>query len=60
MYNKQERCVNILENPFAVHGCEGKKCGDECLMGDIMGKCDASGHCEFEIHNVDCGRNLMK
>ena len=58
MCNKQERGVGIEENPCSVHGCKGKKCGDECFMGDITGICDASGDCKFE-EKVNCGRNLM-
>ena len=59
MCNKQERCVSVEENPCLVHGCKGKECGDNCLMGDIMGYCNASGHCR-SVKSDDCGRNLMK
>ena len=57
--DKQGKCVDINKNPCVDHGCKGKKCGDECPMGDIMGKCNANGDCEFG-KIVDCGRNLMK
>ena len=59
MCDKQGKCVDINKNPCVDHGCKGKKCGDECLMGDIVGKCNANGDCEFG-KIVDCGKNLMK
>ena len=40
-------CVSPRINPCAQHGCDGKKCGDNCLMGDIMGWCDHRGTCDF-------------
>ena len=42
-------------NPCAVHGCDGKKCGDSCLSGDLMGTCNADGECDYESSSVDCG-----
>ena len=41
--NGNGRCVDVIENPCEVQGCEGKKCGEDCLSGDILGVCDASG-----------------
>ena len=41
-------CVSPEMNPCAVHGCEGKVCGDSCLMGDILGWCEATGECSFD------------
>merc|ERR1712080_467491 len=41
-------CVSPEENPCVQHGCAGKSCGDECLMGDIAGYCDAHGACDFD------------
>ena len=49
------RCVEPLMNPCSVHGCEGKACGEECLMGDIMGWCDARGDCGFSP-DVECSK----
>ena len=46
------RCASPEENPCTVHGCEGKKCGESCLNGDIMGACDASGKCASK--GVNC------
>ena len=48
-------CVHPLMNPCSVHGCEGKKCGDDCLSDDIVGWCDAKGNCDFQNHDPDCG-----
>ena len=50
-------CVSVLENPCAVHGCEGKKCGQGCLMGDILGTCDASGNCKSSTWDIHCPGN---
>ena len=47
-------CTDPIMNPCSVHGCRGKNCGDECLSGDVMGVCDATGNCEFN-YNPDCG-----
>ena len=46
-------CVHPMINPCSQHGCDGKKCGDDCLMGDIMGWCDHRGTCDFSP--VKCG-----
>ena len=48
-------CVSIEFNPCSVHGCGGKKCGDECLQGDIQGVCDAEEICQFG-GDVNCGK----
>ena len=47
-------CVSVLENPCAHHGCEGKGCGDKCLMGDMEFECNAEGICDGYHH--DCGK----
>ena len=47
--NGKGRCVSVLENPCSVHGCEGKLCGERCLMGDIQGWCDSKGECISEV-----------
>ena len=39
-------------NPCDVHGCEGKKCGEDCLLGDIMGVCNKNGECDFDVSGV--------
>ena len=52
-------CVSPEMNPCAVHGCEGKDCGDSCLMGDIMGWCNASGECSF-TQEPRCGKSTPK
>ena len=52
-------CVSPEMNPCAVHGCEGKDCGDSCLMGDIMGWCDATGECSF-AQEPQCGKSKPK
>ena len=48
--NKTESCVSAFYNPCAVHGCEAKLCGDQCLNGDIMYQCDANGYCNGYNH----------
>ena len=53
------RCVSPEMNPCAVHGCKGKDCGDSCLMGDIMGWCDATGDCSF-AQETRCGKSKTK
>ena len=53
--NGNGQCVSPELNPCSQHGCDGKKCGDNCLMGDIMGWCDHRGTCEFAP--VRCGNN---
>ena len=52
-------CVSLEMNPCAVHGCEGKDCGDSCLMGDIMGWCNATGECSF-AQEPRCGKSEPK
>ena len=56
--NGNGRCVDVIENPCEVQGCEGKKCGEDCLSGDILGVCDASGICESNINAVQCQSNF--
>jgi len=51
-------CVSPMINPCSVHGCDGKKCGDDCLMGDIMGWCDHRGTCDFAP--VECGHGICE
>ena len=47
-------CVSRFSNPCEVHGCDGKKCGDECLRdGDIMGFCDKDLYCDY--NRKPCG-----
>ena len=48
--NETESCVSAFYNPCAVHGCEGKMCGEKCLMGDLMNECDANGDCIGRNH----------
>ena len=48
-------CLSIEFNPCSIHGCGGKKCGDECLQGDIVGVCDAKQICQFG-GDVICGK----
>ena len=57
--NGEGLCVSAELNPCAVHGCEGKGCGEECLMGDIMGWCDAAGNCEYSP-DVECGNIIIR
>merc|ERR1711890_54758 len=38
-------------NPCSHHGCLGLRSGDECLQGDILGRCDSSGECQFIFRN---------
>ena len=45
-------CVSPEFNPCSVHGCGGKECGDECLLGDILGVCNADGECDFDVGSV--------
>lgn len=47
-------CTDPIMNPCSDHGCEGRKCGDECLLGDITGLCDLRGICQFS--KVFCGK----
>ena len=38
--------------------CDGKKCGDSCLSGDLIGTCNADEECDYVdvfITSVDCG-----
>jgi len=60
-------CVSRFSNPCEVHGCDGKKCGDECLRdGDIMGFCDKDLYCDYnrkpceEANFTNCLGNLDK
>ena len=57
--NKTERCVlqpsykdGSFFNPCLVpwYACEGKVCGERCLMGDLMYECDAKGACNGHNH----------
>ena len=51
-------CVNGETNPCAVHGCDGKKCGDRCLRdGDIMGFCNKFLDCD-DIKK-SCGISIL-
>ena len=52
------RCTDALENPCAVQGSKGKKCGEDCLEGDVLGICDDSGLCEFDVSAVQCQSNF--
>ena len=45
-------CVNPEENPCTRQGCGGKECGDECLLGDILGVCNANGECDSDVNSV--------
>ena len=56
--NGKGLCVSEELNPCVVHGCEGKECGEECLMGDIMGWCDAEENCGFSP-DVECSNILI-
>ena len=46
-------CVHPITNPCSQHGCDGKECGDGCLMGDVLGWCDNEGACVSSP--VQCG-----
>ena len=52
-------CVNPIETPCVVHGCDGLKCGDECFSEDIVGVCNIAGECISDVHSVtisgECG-----
>merc|ERR1719204_3057197 len=48
------KCVDVLTNPCIEHGCEGKKCGDECIEGDMKGVCDRSGKCAQFVGPPNC------
>jgi len=37
-------CVNPIETPCVVHGCDELKCGDECFSADIVGVCNVAGN----------------
>ena len=54
------RCADPIENPCAVHGCDEKKCGEECLQGDIIGRCDLGGECVFDHRPLNCGKKQMR
>ena len=51
-------CVAAELNPCEVHGCEGKNCGQKCLMGDMRGWCDATGNCGFK-RDVKCSNIII-
>ena len=52
-------CVSPIESPCAVHGCDGLKCGDDCLSADVVGVCNIAGECISDVHSVtisgECG-----
>ena len=50
----EKSCVSMEMNPCSVHGCGGKKCGDECLLGDMVGVCDAEETCQFANYKQIC------
>ena len=56
--DKHEQCVDELLYPCAFHGCAGKKCGEDCLMGDIMGFCDSDENCMYHPSDIDCGNTF--
>ena len=58
--NGKGQCVAGELNPCEQHGCDGKKCGENCLMGDIMGWCDHRGTCDYIQENVKCGNKIKK
>ena len=45
-----------MENPCAIHGCDGKKCGDACLKGDVQGWCNSDGTCDPFAGKPICGK----
>ena len=45
-------CVDVITNPCLDHGCDKKRCGQQCVLGDIAGICDSNGKCEFNINTV--------
>ena len=51
-------CVHPMTNPCSQHGCNGKICGEGCLMGDILGWCDNEGTCASSP--VQCGKYKKK
>ena len=53
-------CVDPIENPCVEHGCSGKQCGDSCLEGDIAGRCDSNGTCEFRPVDLQCGILILR
>ena len=54
--NRNGSCVSPETNPCEIHGCDKKRCGETCLMGDIMGWCNSKGDCEFTRDNIKCGK----
>jgi hypothetical protein len=41
----------------APNPCEGKNCGQWCIIGgDMAGQCDGDGKCSFDYGNLGCGR----
>ena len=49
-------CRHVMENPCAIHGCDGKKCGDACLKGDMQGWCNSDGTCDPFAGKPICGK----
>ena len=45
--NSEENLCTVPENP-----CDSKECGDECLLGDILGVCNAIGECDSGVDSV--------
>ena len=54
-------CVDPIETPCSVYGCDGLKCGDDCLSADIVGVCNIAGECISDVHSVtisgECGNS---
>ena len=57
-------CVPSDMNPCVCgpcDGCDGTKCGDSCLSGDLIGTCNAESvciadrECDYQSCSVDCG-----
>merc|ERR1712126_440898 len=40
-------CIHPEYNPCSHHGCVGLRSGAQCLEGDILGRCDTRGKCQF-------------
>ena len=56
------RCVSVEMNPCSCHGCKdcGLKCGEECLVGDMVGYCSRNSTCEFSETTLDCDDKRKK
>ena len=56
-------CVSPEMNPCVAQGCDGKKCGDGCLSGDLRGVCNVDGDCDFDVGSVinsgQCGISYL-